>query len=270
MKSFPPGIPDIAKLELEAQLAEWEAELPKRPQPKPYKVNWSELSKEAKANWTGKVERRVGFTDIEIADMWRTLKLEPKRITSPDDPDFCGYDEKGRIKQLPPRHLGRRGFYRVVKNMSGNIEEEEFDAFWEEADQDGDGLLSFDEFARIMKFERATDEDAGKTQLLRKALEKDDKEETAKLQATQDAAQHEADERKQKLTVARNLRVAMRSSDMETLARLLPEAKAIGVSSPILEAAEAQLNSPEFAQRPMGAVQGNGLLAPQSSRDVLD
>ena len=32
-----------------------------------------------------------------------------------------------------------------MKHLSGNIDEDEFDALWDEADQDGDGLISFDE-----------------------------------------------------------------------------------------------------------------------------
>ncbi|CAE8626573.1 unnamed protein product, partial [Polarella glacialis] len=42
---------------------------------------------------------------------------------------------------------------RVVKHLSGNVEDGEFEALFQEVDRDRDGLLSFEDFAQMMKFD---------------------------------------------------------------------------------------------------------------------
>mmetsp|Transcript_7039 Transcript_7039/g.10733 ORF Transcript_7039/g.10733 Transcript_7039/m.10733 type:complete len:125 (+) Transcript_7039:3-377(+) len=116
--------------------------------------DWSKVPKADKANYFGKVDRRVGFSDQEVSEIWSALKKQQREITGPEDPEFCGYDEAtGLPKQKPPRHINPATFHRVVKHVSGDIEEEEFEALWAEADTDGDGLLSFDDFACVMRFD---------------------------------------------------------------------------------------------------------------------
>mmetsp|Transcript_65542 Transcript_65542/g.211382 ORF Transcript_65542/g.211382 Transcript_65542/m.211382 type:complete len:768 (-) Transcript_65542:158-2461(-) len=146
---------DSEDYELQRQVRAWKREVPERPQPIPMPpFDWSKVPKADKANYFGKADRRAGFSDQEIEEIWGTLRKEPKEVSGPEDPEFCGYDGNTALpKQKPPRHIGRRTLYRVIKHLSGDIEEEEFEALWNEADEDEDGLLSFDDFARIMHFD---------------------------------------------------------------------------------------------------------------------
>jgi len=242
--------PDNVKLK--TQLESWEKELPAKQKPDGWKTDWSKMPKEALANWCGKVPRRVGFNDQEITDMWKSLKLEPKKITSKNDPDFAGYDEKGRIKQLPPRHIGRRTFYRVIMNMSGKIEEDEFEALWDEADQDGDGLLSFDEFAHVMRFDEA-DAKKGKPTFKREEESKEESENSDDDTVDEEA---EAEQRRRRLEASKVLSDAMQQESLENLKRAVLRAKASGVVLTLIDAAEVQLRRLESTRRLTSATEG--------------
>mmetsp|Transcript_117953 Transcript_117953/g.328664 ORF Transcript_117953/g.328664 Transcript_117953/m.328664 type:complete len:750 (+) Transcript_117953:40-2289(+) len=146
---------DVENSELQRELRAWKRELPVWPKPVPMPpFDWSKVPRADKANYFGKVERRIGFSDQEIEDIWSALKKEPKEIIGPEDPEFYGYDASTALpKQKLPRHISRRTFYHLMKYLSGDVEDEEFKALWAEADTDGDDLLSFEEFAGVMRFD---------------------------------------------------------------------------------------------------------------------
>jgi len=122
---------------LKRRLRAWRRELPPKTKPVPMPpFDWSKVPKSEKASYFGHVERRPGFRDAELDKIWDALKKETKQASA----------EPG---------ISRDTFFRVVKHLSGNLEEEEFQAIWSEADQDEDGLLNFQGFAKAMQFDNA-------------------------------------------------------------------------------------------------------------------
>lgn len=123
------------KFEIRKMIRVWERSVPevkvvpKVPDSTPY-------PKEALANYFGKVSSgikgRHGFGDKEILDAWNRLPKE------------------GGIRG---QYVSKKNFWRVVNHLSGKMDDDEFDELWKMADPEDRGVLSFNDFERILKFE---------------------------------------------------------------------------------------------------------------------
>ncbi|CAE7298711.1 unnamed protein product [Symbiodinium pilosum] len=119
---------------LQRRLRAWRREAPPRPTPVPMPpFDWSKVPKNEKANYFGYVDRRVRFNEMELQRIWEEVSKESK----------VGQEAV----------IGKAAFVRALKRFSGDIEEEEADALFQEADQDQDGWLAYADFRQIMQMD---------------------------------------------------------------------------------------------------------------------
>ncbi|CAE8605795.1 unnamed protein product [Polarella glacialis] len=108
--------------------------LPPRPQPfqmPPF--DWSKVPKSEKASYFGHVSRRAGFADEQVKEIWESLQKENVPMTA----SAGSRHQQGYIS----RHLAAASviFDFIVVDSA--------------VDRDRDGLLSFEDFAQMMKFD---------------------------------------------------------------------------------------------------------------------
>lgn len=121
---------------LQRRLRAWRREVPPRPTPVPMPpFDWSTVPKNEKANYFGCVDRRAGFSEAELQHIWEALRKESNGTHAAS--------------------ISKATFVRALRHFSGDIEEDEAEALFHEADRDQDGLLTFDDFQKIMQMDAA-------------------------------------------------------------------------------------------------------------------
>ncbi|CAE7227870.1 unnamed protein product [Symbiodinium sp. KB8] len=121
---------------LQRRLRAWRREVPPRPTPVPMPpFDWSTVPKNEKANYFGCVDRRAGFSEAKLQHIWEALRKESNGTHAAS--------------------ISKATFVRALRHFSGDIEEDEAEALFHEANRDQDGLLTFDDFQKIMQMDAA-------------------------------------------------------------------------------------------------------------------
>ena len=121
---------------LQRRLRAWRREVPPRASPVPMPpFDWSTVPKIDKANYFGYVERRVKLSEEELQRIWEALPKESADVHG--------------------ARIGKATFIQALRRFSGETEEEEAQALFQEADRDHDGLLTFGDFQQLLQLDGA-------------------------------------------------------------------------------------------------------------------